>query len=61
MLREAGAREVARFAGLEAPIPDDVVFDRIDADYVPLRGAQHVEHPGPSLTIWEVPAPAVEP
>jgi hypothetical protein len=60
MLRDAGAREVARFAGLEAPVPDDVVFDRIDADYVPLRGAQYVEHPGPSLTIWEVPVPAVE-
>jgi hypothetical protein len=58
MLRAARARQVARFAGLEAPLPEGVLFDRIDADYVPLRGGQHVERPGPTLTIWQVPAPA---
>jgi hypothetical protein len=54
-LRARGGRVVARFAGVAEPVPDGLVFDPIDADYVPLVGAERLERPGPNLTIWEMP------
>jgi hypothetical protein len=59
-LAAAGAREVARFDGFVPPIPEHVVFEPIEYDYVPLSGFDALMRPGPNLTIWEVPqAPAV--
>ena len=54
-LEALGARPVARFPGFAEPLPACAVFEPIDADYVPLRGAGAVERPGPNITIWEVP------
>jgi hypothetical protein len=55
-LRKMGARQVAAFDGAPTPLPPGVVFDPIDADYVPLRGWNALRLPGPNLTIWELPA-----
>jgi len=56
-LHDAGARPVAVFAGAPDPLPPGVVFDPLDADYLPLRGAWRLERPGPTITVWEVPPP----
>jgi 4-amino-4-deoxy-L-arabinose transferase-like glycosyltransferase len=50
-LRAAGARPVAEFVGFREPLTD-VVYDPIDADYVPLSGFERIERPGPNITIW---------
>jgi hypothetical protein len=54
-LEAAGARVVARFDGFTEPISPAVVFEPIEADYVPLSGFDRLIRPGPNLTIWEVP------
>lgn len=52
----AHAQPVATFESLPVPLPPDVLFDPIDSDYTPLLGADHLERPGPTLTVWSVPA-----
>jgi hypothetical protein len=59
-LRAAGAIPVAVFAGVPATFPERAVVDPKDAEYVPLRGAAAVLRPGPTLTIWRVPAGATD-
>jgi hypothetical protein len=54
-LQAVGARPVARFDGTPPVLPSDVVYDPIDADYVPLRGWNALIRPGPNLTVWHVP------
>ena len=54
-LRARGARPVATFSGIDDPLPPGVVFDPIDAEYVPLTGAELVQRPGPNITIWALP------
>jgi hypothetical protein len=55
-LRAMGGRAVVEFRGVPEPLPASVVYDPRDADYLPLRGAWHVLRPGPTITIWELPA-----
>ena len=54
-LRRSGATEVARFTGPPPMLPPGMVFDLLDAEYVPLVGAEQLERPGPTLTIWSIP------
>jgi hypothetical protein len=43
---------VATFRGAPESLPPSVVYDPIEAAYVPMRG--RVERPGPNLVIWEL-------
>jgi hypothetical protein len=54
-LEASGARPLVRFEGTADPLPAGIVYDPYEADYAPLRGAAQVAHPGPSITIWELP------
>lgn len=54
-LRAAGAEVAARFTAVPTPLPADVVYDPLDADYLPLAGFRRVERPGPNVTIWVIP------
>jgi hypothetical protein len=54
-LRAAGALAVARFPAVSATLPEGVVYDPLDADYVPLRGFDRIERPGPNLVVWAIP------
>jgi hypothetical protein len=54
-LHFAHARVVAEFRGVPDPLPAGVVYDRREADYLPLAGFGAVARPGPNITIWEVP------
>jgi hypothetical protein len=58
-LLAAGAKPVARFASVVGD-PQATVYDPIDADFTPLAGFSSVERPGPEMTIWKVPALAVD-
>jgi hypothetical protein len=55
-LRAAGAQPVAEFRGYPEPLPSGVVYDTMDADYVPLRGFTALVRPGPNITLWRLPA-----
>jgi hypothetical protein len=55
-LRAAGYRVAARFEGVPEPTPPGLVYDPLEADYVPLVGAELVPRLGPTLTIWEAPS-----
>ena len=54
-LHAAGARCVATFRAIRQPLGSDVLYDELDADYLPLRGFGYVLRPGPNITIWQVP------
>jgi hypothetical protein len=54
-LRRAGGQPVATFVGTPVPLPPEVSYDPIDADYVPLRGWNALVRPGPNLTVWQLP------
>ena len=54
-LRAAGYVVAARFEATPQPPPPTLVYDPLEADYAPLRGAEHVLRPGPNLTIWRAP------
>jgi len=54
-LRAAGARCVATFRAIRQPLASDVLYDELDADYLPLRGFGDVLRPGPNITIWQLP------
>src|SRR6266404_2972677 len=54
-LHAAGARCVATFRAIREPLASDVLYDVLDADYLPLRGFGSVLRPGPNITIWQVP------
>ena len=54
-LRAADARPVAIFEGTPAPLPRGVVYDPLEAEFVPLSGSELLRRPGPNLTIWAVP------
>jgi len=54
-LRAAGYRIAVRFEGVPDPPPRGLLYDPQDADYAPLQGAEHLPHPGPTLTIWRAP------
>jgi hypothetical protein len=54
-LRAEGAQPLAEFAGVREPVPAGVIYDPIDADYLPLTGAAQIDRPGPTVTIWELP------
>jgi len=54
-LHAAGARCVATFRAIREPLASDVLYDVLDADYLPLRGFGYVLRPGPNITIWQVP------
>jgi hypothetical protein len=57
-LAAAGAVPLIRFPAVSEPLPEGIVYDPLDADYVPLAGFEAVERPGPNVTIWRIPAPA---
>src|SRR5438876_214149 len=54
-LRAAGARCVATFRAIRQPLASNVLYDELDADYLPLRGFGDVLRPGPNITIWQLP------
>jgi hypothetical protein len=56
-LEAASARPVARFDAFREPIPASVVYEPVEADYVPLTGFRALDRPGPNLIVWELPAP----
>ena len=53
-LREAGARPLATFESVSTPLPLGVIYDPLDADYLPLTGADRLERPGPNITVWRL-------
>ncbi len=55
-IEAAGGRQVAEFRGFDEPL-EGVVYDPIDANYVPLVGFDRILRPGPNLTVWELPVP----
>jgi hypothetical protein len=54
-LDAAGARPVAHFEAFREPIPASVVYEPVEADYVPLAGFGALIRPGPNVTVWELP------
>ncbi|MGH7895650.1 MAG: hypothetical protein ACREQL_13345, partial [Candidatus Binatia bacterium] len=46
---------VKRFVGLSAEVADRTLFDPIDANFVPLRGMDALQAPGPTITVWYLP------
>jgi hypothetical protein len=46
---------VARFEAFREPIPASVVYEPVEADYVPLAGFGALIRPGPNVTVWELP------
>ncbi|HXJ34657.1 MAG TPA: glycosyltransferase family 39 protein [Candidatus Eisenbacteria bacterium] len=46
---------VARFAGIDPAAAEQTLFEPIDANFVPLRGACTLDAPGPTITIWRLP------
>jgi hypothetical protein len=56
---EGGARLLADFpierAG-EAPSSADRIYEPSDLNFAPVAGAATLEHPGPHIRIWSVPA-----
>jgi hypothetical protein len=59
-LRAAGAAPIAKFVGVRGALPPSTLYDPLSADYFPMTGFGAVERPGPTLTIWRVPAPDAE-
>jgi hypothetical protein len=60
-LRAAGATVSTSFIGVREPLDDCLLYDPVDADYVPLRCLGAVERPGPNITVWTVPDAAPRP
>ncbi|MGH7895808.1 MAG: hypothetical protein ACREQL_14140, partial [Candidatus Binatia bacterium] len=54
-LRGAGAHPLVTFESAPTPLAADVVYDLLDADYLPLAGAEHLQRPGPNVTVWMLP------
>jgi hypothetical protein len=55
-IEAAGGEVVARFESFTEPLPARVVFEPVEADYMPLAGFDALIRPGPNLTIWRMPA-----
>jgi hypothetical protein len=54
LARERG-EPVARFVGIVADgVP---LYDPVDANFLPLRGFEAIERPGPNITVWRLRSP----
>ncbi len=54
-LQERGATMLARFDGLGTTSSNsDVLYEPIDANFIPLRGLQQIVAPGPAIVVWRV-------